>query len=118
MEIDDRLADKALVIRCGRPPFDPIKLQGSCALHVGYFGFSVQCRSELTLADLAGWCPNRMIGLTNVGAIRELGYDVVVTPGGGHHATVVVNSAWTLADSERLGGLFQAETNHWSRTSP
>jgi len=51
--------------------------------HEGVFGFSVQCADEVLLDRLAGWCPNKKLGVATVGEIRTLGYDVVVTSGKG-----------------------------------
>ena len=87
----ERLADEAVVVRCGRPPYDdPAPLREKCVWYHGRFGFSVQSAEGIPLEALAAWCPNRKIGITTVGEIRALGYDVVVTPGKGHHATVAV----------------------------
>jgi hypothetical protein len=108
----ERLPDEAWVVRCGRPPFDdPTPLRERCVWYEGQFGFSVQCAARVPLEGLAAWCPNRKIGITTVGEIRALGYDAVVTPGKGHHATVAVTPDWTPEDSERLVGLFREETN-------
>jgi len=84
MPSTERLPDQALVVRCGRPPFDdPIPLCERCVHHEGVFGFSVQCADEVLLDRLAGWCPNKKLGVATVGEIRTLGYDVVVTSGKG-----------------------------------
>jgi hypothetical protein len=108
----DPLPDEALVVRCGRPRHDDATLlRERCVWHEGWFGFSVQCAHGIPLDELAAWCPNRKIGITTVGEIRALGYDVVVTPGKGHHATVAVAPDWTPEDSRRLVVLFREETN-------
>ena len=108
----ERLRDEAMVVRCGRPPFDdPTPLRERCDWYESRFGFSVQCADGVPLEGLAAWCPNRKVGVTTVGAIRALGYDVVVTPGRGHHATVSVAPDWTREDSARLVGLFREVTN-------
>jgi hypothetical protein len=107
-----RLPDEALVVRCGRPPFDdPTPLRERCMWYEGHFGFSVQCAEGVPLDELAKWCPNRRIGVTTIGEIRALGYDVVVTPGKGHHSTVEVAPDWTREDSDRLIGLFRETMN-------
>jgi len=80
-------------------------------LYEGWFGFSVQSADGIPLEELAAWCPNPKIGITTVGEIRALGYDVVVTPGRGHHATVAVVPDWSREDSVRLVLLFREETN-------
>ena len=70
----ERLPDQALVVRCGRPPFeDPIPLCERCVHHEGVFGFSVQCADEVPLDRLAGWCPNKKVGVATVGEIRAYG---------------------------------------------
>jgi hypothetical protein len=108
----ERLSDEALVVRCGRPPYDdPTPLREKCIWYHGCFGFSVQCADGVPLEELAALCPNRRIGITTVGEIRLLGYDVVVTPGKGHHATVAVAQAWSQEDSKRLVSLFREEGN-------
>jgi hypothetical protein len=108
----ERLADSALVVRCGRPPFDdPAPLRARSTWYEGLFGFSVQSADAVALEELAAWCPNRKIGITTVGEIRALGYDVVVTPGKGHHATVAVAPDWTEDDFRRLVRLFREEIN-------
>jgi hypothetical protein len=114
----DRLPDQALVVRCGRPPFDdPIPLCDRCVQHDGVYGFSVQCADEVPLDRLAGLCPNWKVGVATVGEIRFLGYDVVVTSGKGYHATVVVPIDWDHAASEGLVRLFREEVNPVPRKS-
>lgn len=98
-------------MRCGRPPFDPENLRDKCVHREGHFGFSVQCAADADVKELGSFCPNPRIGVTTVGHIRALGYDVVVTSGGGHHATVAVSADWTLEDTRRLVGLFREERN-------
>lgn len=108
-----RLPDEALVVRCGEPPFEkPGPLHERCQGHPeGTFGFSVQCSAEVDLAGLAIWCPNRIVGVTTVGAIRGLGYDVIRTDGRGHHATVEVPAGWDGEMSKSLILLFRREVN-------
>lgn len=106
------LTDDTLVVRCGRPPVDhPEVLHGRCLQYQEVFGFSVQCAVGVSLEELAFWCPNNRIGMTTVGEIRRLGYDVVVTPGTGHHATVVVPALWTVEDAASLVALFREVKN-------
>lgn len=96
----------------GSPPHkDPNPLRDRCVLYEGYFGFSVQCAVGRSIEELASFCPNNKVGVTTVGAIRDLGYDVVVTPGKGAHATVAVPPDWTWDDSVKLIALFREETN-------
>jgi hypothetical protein len=107
-----RLPDDAMVIRCGQPPFQHGRLlHESCKENQGYFGLSVQCRASVAVEDLAVWCPNNKIGVTTVGAIRSAGYDVVVTPGRGHHATLVVPLVWDLGGALTLALLFEEQVN-------
>ena len=106
------LRNEDLVVRCGRPPFDlPSPLNERCDVHESYHGFSVQSAPGATLEDLAEWCPNNKIGETTVGALRELGYDVVITSGEGRHATVVVPKPWTSEDARVLISRFRELAN-------
>jgi hypothetical protein len=112
----ERLPDNAPVVRCGQPPFEkPIPLCERCVYHEGFFGFSVQCVEGVSLEQLAYWCPNQKIGVTTVGEVRVLGYDVVVTSSRGHHATVVVPVDWDRDGSESLVRLFREEVNPMPR---
>jgi len=112
MSARERLPDEAHVIRCGRPPFDqPKPLHERCDEHDGVYGFSVQSRGNLTLEALAVWCKNNQIGVTTVGAIRERGYDVVITKGTGFHATVIVPRDWTPEAARRLAESFEDRDN-------
>ena len=65
----------------------------------------------MAIEELAAWCRNNKIGVTTVGAIRSAGYDVVVTPGRGRHATLVVPPAWELGEALVLALLFQERAN-------
>ncbi len=108
----ERLPDEAWVVRCGRPPFDqPKPLQDRCDEHDGVYGFSVQSRGKLTLEVLAVWCQNKRIGVTTVGAIRERGYDIVITRGREFHATVIVPRDWTPEAARQLGETFVDREN-------
>lgn len=107
-----RIGDDSLVVRCGQPPFDlPIPLCRRCVQHEGVFGYSVQCDDVVPWEKLAGWCPNQKVGVTTVGEIRALGYDVIVTSGRGCHATVVVPVGWDHDTSQDLILLFREESN-------
>ncbi len=118
MGSSERLPNNALVVRCGRPPFDdPIPLCERCEHHERVFGFSVQCAERVPLERLAGWCPNKKVGVTTVGEIRVLGYDVVVTRGNGYHATVVVPTDWDHDRSQDLIRLFREQVNPMPRKS-
>jgi hypothetical protein len=109
----ERLPDDALVVRCGKPPFsNPKPLSERCARHPeGVYGFSVQSAANVTIETLAQHCRNRHIGVTTVGAIRKLGYEVHPTSGQGRHATVEVPMEWGSEAAEELGRLFRDETN-------
>lgn len=107
-----RLPNEALVVRCGKPPFDPYVLRHrGCAEHEGLFGFSVQSAANVELEVLAARCENNRVGVLTVGVIRELGYDVVATSGRGHHATVSVPRNWDLERARILGALFEDRPN-------
>jgi len=108
----DQLPDDALVVRCGLPPFRGRPLFTSCGDHpAGVYGFSVQSASGSTLKQLAAACLNNTVGVTTVGQIRELGFDVVPTTGEGLHATVVVPKGWSRAEAERVSLLFELVKN-------
>ena len=77
----------------------------------GVFGFSVQCDDGVPWEKLAVWCPNHKVGVTTVGEIRALEYDVIVTNGQGYHATVAVPNGWDLDTSRELILLFREEIN-------
>ena len=108
----DRLPDEAWVVRCGRPPFDhPKPLHERCAEHDGVYGFSVQSKGNETIEVVARWCQNNRIGVTTVGAIRALGYEIDITPGKGHHATVIVPRDWTPEAARQLAQSFEDREN-------
>lgn len=111
---DDRLPDEALVVRGGCPPYDrdhgKSLLDGLRTHNSGLYGFSVQAGDE-TLGHLANYLPNKVVGVTNVGEIRQIGYDVVQSSGAGRHATVVVPREWNQEDADRLGRLFREKKN-------
>jgi hypothetical protein len=112
MEGPERLPDEALVVRCGQPPFrDGRLLHEARKENRGFFGLSVQCGTSVSVEELALWCRNNKIGVTTVGAVRLAGYDVVVTPGSGHHATLVVPRVWDLGEALALALLFEERAN-------
>jgi len=109
---DERLADNALVVRCGSPPFRGRPLFTSCENHPdGVYGFSVQCAAGLTAARLATACRNKIVGVTTVARIRQMGFDVVPTTGEMWHATVVVPKDWSHAKAETLSQIFESVSN-------
>jgi hypothetical protein len=55
----------------------------------GVTGVSVECAVGVAMAELATAIPHRQIGVTTVGAVRQMGGDVVRTTGRSpSHATV------------------------------
>ena len=78
MADEGRLADDAVVVRCGRPPFVDSPLDRGCRRHPdGFFGFSVQSAAGLTAEQLAMVCRNKSVGFKTVAKIRIMGYEVV-----------------------------------------
>ena len=115
MDDPARLPDATFVVRCGKPPFEvPTKLPRRCGHHPqarGVFGFSVQARADTPWERLASSCPNRWVGVVTVAEIRSMGYDVIITPGGEYHATVVVPEDWDQESAEVLASRFLCEAN-------
>jgi hypothetical protein len=71
MADEERLADNAVVVRCGRPPFVDSPFDRGCRHHPdGFFGFSVQAAAGLTVEQLATVCRNKSVGFTTVAKIR------------------------------------------------
>jgi hypothetical protein len=106
------VADEALVVRCGLPPFVNSPLHLGCRKHPdGPFGFSVQAEVGLTVEQLATACFNKTVGFTTVAEIRIIGYQVLRTSGEAHHATVVVPEDWTADAAVELARIFQHATN-------
>jgi hypothetical protein len=97
------------------PPFGPASgptiLHERCQVHHGVHDFSVQCAAGVEFAELAAWCPNRRVGVLTVSEVRGLGYDVVRTPGKGHHATVVVPAEWGRDAADILARSFRVASN-------
>jgi hypothetical protein len=66
----------------------------------GVTGVSVECAAGVSVAELAAAIPHGQIGVTTVGAVRQIGGDVVRTTGRRpSHATV------TGLTPEQLSGL-------------
>jgi hypothetical protein len=106
------VADEALVVRCGVPPFVKNSLDRACGRHPdGPFGFSVQAAVGLKVEDLAAACFNRSVGFTTVAEIRIMGYQVLRTSGEAHHATVVVPENWSAEAAAALAQIFQHAIN-------
>jgi hypothetical protein len=112
------LPDEAVVVRCGAPPFLGRPLYEACVQNEEVFGFSVQSAVALDVRELAKACPNNTVGSTTVGQIRSLGYNVVVTSGRGHQATVVVPPDWTREQAGQLSTVFQSVANPSARRRP
>jgi hypothetical protein len=110
------LPGEAHVVRGGKASAQ--QLVNGCSRHQGVFGFSVQSGAEQTPAQLAaaGKFPNQKMSTTTVLRIRAQGYDVVVTPGAGYHATVVVPEPWNEEQARTLVAEFQVELNPFPRS--
>jgi hypothetical protein len=116
MADQERLADEAVVVRCGLPPFVDSPLDRGCRHHPdGFFGFSVQAAVGLTVEQLAEACRNRSVGFTTVAKVRIMGYEVVRTSGEAHHATVVVPEDWSTEAAAELARTFEHAANPTSK---
>ena len=82
------ILDEALVVRGGRNlPADIVR--GTGTHPSGVTGVSVECAVGVSVAELAAAIPHGQIGVTTVGAVRQMGGDVVRTTGRSpYHATV------------------------------
>lgn len=85
----ERIPDETLVLRGGRN--QPADLRRGIRSHPsGVTGASVECAEGMSVEELAAAIPHGQVGVTNVGAIRAAGGDVVRTSGRSpHHATLV-----------------------------
>ena len=86
--IAERISDEALVVRGGQNrPADIIR--GTGTHPSGVTGVSVECTAGLSVAELATAIPHGQIGVTTVGAVRQMGGDVMRTTGRSpYHATI------------------------------
>jgi hypothetical protein len=108
----ERVPDEAWVVRCGLPPFENSPLHRGCRRHPeGPYGFSVQAAAGLTVEQLATACFNGSVGFTTVAELRRMGYEVLRTSGGAHHATVVVPEDWTASAAAELARAFRRASN-------
>jgi hypothetical protein len=84
----ERIPDEGVVVRGGLNR--PKDIRRSTATHPsGLTGVSVECGVGLTIEELAAILPHRQVGVTSVGAVRNLGGDVIRTSGRSpHHATL------------------------------
>ena len=76
------------MVRGGRNrPADIVR--GTATHPSGVTGVSVECAVGLSVAGLAAAIPHGQIGVTTVGAVRQMGGDVVRTTGrSSNHATI------------------------------
>lgn len=86
--IAEPIPAEAVVVRGGRNrPADIVR--GTGTHPSGVTGVSVECAVGVSVAELAIAIPHGQIGVTTVGAIRQLGGDVVRTTGRSlYHATI------------------------------
>jgi hypothetical protein len=68
----------------------------------GVTGFSAQCNGGTCLSELGQFLKNPQLGTTTVGEIRQLGGDVIASPGRGHHVTVTGVSGETVSPAFRV----------------
>lgn len=86
--IAEQIPGEALVVRGGRNRPEDIA-RGTGTHPSGVTGISVESAAGLPVAELAKWIPHRQVGVTTVGAVRELGGDVIRTSGRSlNHATL------------------------------
>jgi len=84
----DRIPDEALVVRGGKNRSEDI-LRGIGTHPSGVTGISVECGVGLSVSELALTIPRRQIGITTVGAVRQVGGNVIRTSGrSSNHATL------------------------------
>ena len=97
--IAEPIPDEALVVRGGRNrPADIVR--GTATHPSGVTGVSVECAVGVSVAELARAIPHGQIGVTTVGAVRQLRGDVVRTAGRSfYHATI------TGLTPEQISGL-------------
>jgi RHS repeat-associated protein len=90
-EAASELPDSALVARGGSlANHTPAKINAAIgpSRTPGVIGFSAQCNGGGCLSELGQFLRNRELGVTTVGEIRQIGGQVVRTPGIGYHVTV------------------------------
>jgi hypothetical protein len=84
----ERIPDEALVARGGRNQPEDVR-RGLGTHPSGVKGISVECAAATPIEELAAAIPHNQVGITTVGAIRQLGGDVVRTSGKSrYHATL------------------------------
>jgi len=101
------LSDDTLVVRGGSAQsLSPESLAESLGTHPsGVSGWSAQSQQGACLEDLCVFIPNRQVGVTTAGAIRNAGGEVVITEGRGFHVTI------TGISPEDLSALFEVIRN-------
>jgi hypothetical protein len=91
---ETRLPDDAYVVRGGL--LTPEDVKRSADENGGFWGISVQSAPGYSVRDLCreGQIPHGKIRVTTVGRVRALGtgFDVVPSPGIGHHGTLLIPS--------------------------
>lgn len=106
------LPDEALVVRGGRNRPEDIE-RGTGVHPSGVAGVSVESAVGISAAELAQAIPHGEIGVTTVGAVRELGGDVIPTTGRSpNHATL------TGLTPQEASGLLTPTVPNPSRQSP
>ena len=76
------------MVRGGRN-LPPDIVRGTGTHPSGVTGVSVECAVGVSVAELAAAIPHGQIGVTTIGAVRQMGGDVVRTTGRSpYHATV------------------------------
>lgn len=104
------LPREALVVRGGAVTGE--SLVRGCAQHPdGHFGFSVQSAASASVVELvaAGGIPHSKLCVSTVGALNDVGCQVVITSGKGHHATVTVPFDWTREAADLVAAVFQIQ---------
>ena len=82
------IPDEALVVRGGQNR--PQDIARAIGIHPsGVIGISVESGLELLVMELSSKIPHRQIGVTTVGAVRNLGGEIIRTSGRSpNHATL------------------------------
>ena len=115
----DRLADDAVVVRCGLPPFLGRPLHTACDEHPsGYYGFSVQSAAGLTVEQLASECRNSSVGYVTVLEIRAIGYEVARDERGGPPRHRRGAEALGPRAAQELAALFRPARNPSPKRGP
>jgi len=93
-----KISDNALVVRGGKNRSEDIA-RGIGIHPMGITGISVECGLDLSLEQLSSAIPHSQVGVTTVGAVRELGGDVIRTSGRSpNHATLTGLTPQQISD--------------------